>query len=168
MRLATCNYAMSDTPRRRWGWRTPGAVAAVLLMVVAAPWITVRQVESRMDAVTGSVTWKTVWLFGISSGARVDVSPLEMRLRSSGISWTPSWRLLHNAHRNVFGGATLCECGSAPAIYQLHPVIKQFTDASTDAELREFVRIMQSGTDDQQKAAIDAAGEKGMAAGAAE
>ncbi len=117
-----------------------------------------------MDAVTGSNSWKTVWLMGITSGPHVEVSPLQARLTSSGIPWTPSWQFLHNTHRNVFGGATCYECGSAPAIYQLSPALKAFVGASTDAELRDFVRVMQSGTDAQQKAAVDAAGDKGFRA----
>jgi hypothetical protein len=135
-----------------------------LILLVAVPTVTVRQVESRMDAVTGSMTWKTVWLFGITSGSRVDVSPLETRLKSSGIAWTPSWQFLHNTHRTILGNARCYECGPAPAIHQLRPVLKEFAAASTDAELRDFVRVMQSGTDAEQKAAVDAAGEKGLQA----
>jgi hypothetical protein len=91
----------------------------------------------------------------------VDVSPLETRLKSSGIAWTPSWQFLHNTHRNVFGSATSYECGSAPPLYELRPVLKEFAAASTDAELREFVRVMQSGTHAERQAAVEAAGEKG-------
>ena len=116
-----------------------------------------------MDPVTGSMTSKTVWLFGLTSGPRLDVSPLELRLKSSGIAWTPSWQFLHNTHRNVFGGATSFECGFAPPIYHLRPVLKEFVAASTDAELREFVRLI-SGTDAEQKAAVNAASEKGLQA----
>lgn len=160
------SYSSPDTARsrRQWPWRTLSAVAVVLILLVAAPTVAVRQVESRMDPITGSMTWKTVWLFGISSGPRVDVSPLETRLTSSSITWTSSWRFLHNTHRNVFGGATCYECGSAPPIYQLRPVLKEFAAAATDAELRDFVRVMQSGTDAEQKAAVEAAGEKGLQA----
>ena len=160
------NYVSPDTPRsrRRWPWRMVTAAVAVLLLALAAPTLAVRQVESRMDAVTGSMTWKTVWLFGITSGTRVDVSPLESRLKSSGITWTPSWQFLHNTHRNVFGDATCYECGSAPAIYQIRPVLKEFAAGSTDSELREFVRVMQSGTEAEREAAVEAAGEKGLQA----
>jgi len=126
--------------------------------------VTLRQEEGRVDAVTGSMMSKTVWPFGITSGPRVDASPLEVRLKSSGITWTPSWQFLHNTRHNVFGGATCRECGSAPPIYPLRPVLKEFAASSTDAELREFVRVMQSGTDAGQKAAVDAAGEKGLQA----
>jgi hypothetical protein len=160
------NYVSPDSPRtrRRWPWRTLSVIAAVLLLLVVAPTVAVRQVESRMDAVTGSMTWKTAWLFGITSGPRLDVSPLETRLKSSGIPWTPSWQFLHNTHRNVFGSATCYECGSAPAIYHLRPVLKEFAAASSDAELREFVRVLQSGTEAEQKAAVEAAAKKGLQA----
>jgi hypothetical protein len=117
-----------------------------------------------MDAVTGSTAWNATWLFGVTSGPRFDVSPLETRLKSSGINWTPSWNFLHSTGRNVFGGATSYGCGSAPRIYQLRPVLKEFAAASTDAELRDFVRVMQSGTDAEQKAAVEAAADKGLRA----
>jgi hypothetical protein len=169
MSATPLNDSSPDTPRsrRRWPWRTLGVVVAVLLLALAAPTVAIRQVESRIDPVTGSMTWKTVWVFGITSGPHIDVSPLETRLKSSGIAWTRSWQFLHNTHRTIFGDATCYECGSAPPIYQLRPVLKGFAAASTDAELREFVRVMQSGTDAEQKAAVESAGEKGLQALAA-
>jgi hypothetical protein len=153
------DYSSPDTPqsRTRWPWRTLTVCAAILFLILAAPTVPIRHVESRMDAVTGSMTWKTVWLFGITSGARLDASPLEMRLKNSGITWIPSWQFLHNTHRTILGNATYYECGSAPEIYQLRPVLKDFAAASTDAELREFVRVMQSGTDAEKKVAVEAA-----------
>lgn len=148
-------------PAMRRKWMLP---VAVVLLALATATVPVRYVESRMDAVTGSMTWKSVWLSGITSGSRVDVSPLETRLTGSGIAWTPSWKFLHRTHRSVGGIATCYECGSAPPIYQLLPVLKEFAAASTDAELREFVRVMQSGTDAQKKAAVEAASKKGLQA----
>jgi len=117
-----------------------------------------------MDPVTGSITWKTTWPFGLTSAPHTDVSPLETRLKSRGIAWTPSWQFLHNTHRNIFGVVTCDECGTAPPIYQLRPVLKEFAAASTDSELREFVWSMQSGTDAQRQAAVQTATEKGLAA----
>lgn len=156
------DYAWPPAPRSRQRWRWWALTAAVIALAAALllPAITVRQVESRIDAVTGSMTWKTVWLFGITSAPRLEVSPLETRLKKGGVSWTPSWRFLHNTHRNIFGNATCYECGSAPPIYHLLPVLDEFVRASTDDELREFVAVMQSGTEEQQKAAVDAAAEK--------
>ena len=135
----------------------------MLVAVLSVPGIAVRQVESRVDAVTGTMVWKTVWLLGRSQ-TRVDVSPLEARLRQSGVAWTPHWRFLHNTHRNLFGGALMYECGTAPEIYSIRSVLGDFASASTDDELREFVRVMQSGTDAERRAAVDGAGDKGLKA----
>ena len=63
----------------------------------------------------------------------------------------------------LFGGVGH-GCGSAPPIYVLHSALAEFARASTDAELREFVRIMQSGTDAQQEAAVQAACDKALTA----
>ena len=166
MKSTPLDYLSRNTPRtrRRWPWRAIGVGVAVLLVAVAALLVTIRQDESQMDAVTGSMTSKTIWLFGITTGPHMEVSPLEMRLKASGIAWTPSWQLLNNMHLNIFGGATIRECASAPAIYHLRPGLKEFAAGSTDAELREFVRIMQTGTDDERKAAVEAAAEKALRA----
>ena len=160
------DYASSHTPRprRRWPWRVLWVVAGLLLAALAVPQVTVRRVESRIDPVTGSVRWKTVWPFGITSGRRVDVSPLETRLANSGIPWTPSWRFGHRTRYNLFGAAVCVECGSAPPVYQLRPVAQGFAAAATDAELLEFVRVLRTGTDAEQRAAVDAADEKGIQA----
>src|SRR6266498_3821585 len=120
MSTSPLNYLPPNTPQspRRWQrlpWKTPTAILALTLIAVATWSVTVRKVESRMDAVTGSTTWKTVWPFGITSGPRTEVSSLETRLKTSNIAWTPSWQFLHNTHRNLFGVATCYECGTAPA-----------------------------------------------------
>ena len=85
-------------------------------------------------------------------------------MKTSGIEWTPSWQFLHNTHRNIFGGVTRYEyeCGVHPPIYELRPVLTEFAASSTDEELRQFASLMQSGTAAEQKAAIEAAIEKGL------
>lgn len=163
MRSRPLDYASPDTPRlRRWPWRALVAGVVLLLAMLVLPSMIIRQVESRVDPVTGSMSWNTVWLFGFTSGPRIDVSPLEVRLRNSGVQWTPSWKTLHNTHRNIFGSAICYECSSAPPIYDLRPMLKEFAAASTDDELREWVRVMQFGTREEQAAAVDAAAEKAL------
>lgn len=130
---------------------------ATLLLGIVSLTVPVRQVETRMDAVSGSMSSKTVWLFGVTSSPRVEISPLEIRLKKSGIEWTPSWQFLHNTHTNIFGSATCRECGSTPLIYELRSVQPEFATAATDSQLNEFVRVMKSGTDDEQKAAVEKA-----------
>ena len=147
---------------RRWPCRllvgtVVGVLGAGLLQSVP-----VQQVQRRIDAVTGTMTRKTVWPFGLSSGTRVDVSPLETRLKQAGIPWTSDWRFLHDTDHNVFGLPIRRGCGSAPPIYSYRPVLGAFAAASTDDELRDFVRVMEAGTGQEQSAAVEAAGEKGL------
>ncbi len=59
----------------------------------------------------------------------------------------------------ILGNVTFRACNSAPPIFEIRPVSKQFAEASTDAELREFVRVMQTGTEAEQRAAVDAVAE---------
>ena len=162
MTTGPLEYAPSarSRPRRRWRWGVV-AVAAVLLPFV--PWrgVTVRE-DRRVDAVTGTTSWTTVWPFGITGGSRFDVSPLELRLKRSEIPWTPAWRGVHSTHRNLCGRAVGYECGSSQPINTLRPVSEAFAAASTDEELTEFVRRMGSGSEAEQQAAVDAAVEKAI------
>ena len=133
-------------------------LTAVLgLAILALPLVSVTQTGSRMDAVSGSMEWQTTWPLGITSGPRITPSPLEHRLTQLGIPWTRRWELLHNTHRRLFGTATCYECGLAPPIYQLKPVLPRYAETATTAELRTFIGVMQNGTDAQQKAAVQAA-----------
>ena len=147
-------------PRRRGTRWTLGAVAAIVLIAFVAPLVTVRRIESRIDTVTGSMTWTTVWFYCISSGPRVEVSPLETRLKNDGIAWTPSSRLLHHSYLNMFGRPTMYGCATSPPILSIRLALNEFVAASTEAELREFVRVMQFGDEAEQYAAVEAAMEK--------
>src|SRR5690606_26040369 len=125
--------------------------------VLFLPFPIFREVESRMDPVTGSIMWKTTWIFGITDSSRADVSPLERRLIRSGIVWTRSSHLLHITSRDLFGNAIGYACGSSPPIYSMQGLLGDFADASTDDELREFVRVMEFGSEDEQESAVRAA-----------
>jgi hypothetical protein len=95
-------------------------------------------------------------------GTRVEVSPLEQRLRRMGVTWVADWRCLSDVHYSLFDWSR--GCGPAPAIYFLRSEMKAFVDASSDQEIREFVRVMQTGTEAEQRAAVEAAEEKGLGA----
>jgi len=125
----------------------------LVLSVVILEKVSERTVESSMDAVTGTMRWRTSWVFGITSRGKNDVSPLEARLKTRGIAWTPSWRSLSSAHLSFLECSRAC--GTAPPIYQLQPVLKEFVAVSTDQELRQFVRVMQAGTEAEQRAAVN-------------
>jgi hypothetical protein len=158
--MPALDYAASDatrSSRRTWPARVFGTAILVALLTIFIPTPTVRQVESSMDAVTGSMTWKTTWIFGIPSTPRVDVSPLERRLVRMGAAWTPRRAFLHNTYIDLFDRPRGWECGEAPPIHTLAPLLQDFVAASTDEEVVAFVRTMESGSDDEQRAAVEAA-----------
>ncbi len=66
---------------------------------------------------------------------------------------------------NAFGRGIGSSHGSAPAIYPLRTadLMKRYVDASTDAEILGFVRVMQTGTEDEQDMAVEAAVDKAFA-----
>jgi hypothetical protein len=138
----------------------------IATLVVYALWklsgVTLTARSGRIDAVTGTVEWRRWGPVHIDLGTTRDVSAVESRLTRMGAAWTPDWRGFS------YSGTTLWtawrECGRMPPIYEIRSVLKAFADASTDAEMREFVRVMQTGTDAERRAAVEAAGEKGLAA----
>jgi hypothetical protein len=115
-----------------------------------------------MDAVSGSTRLQTVWPFGVTFGPRVEASSLDIKMRQLGIRWNPDWRFLYNTHKTILGTATLHECGSAPPIYQMTPVLTEFVRTASDQEIRKFVQTMESGSDAEQNEAIEAAGDRAL------
>ncbi len=159
------SYASPNVRRakRKWPWRGVLLLTVGLLLLLSAvPAFPAKHVVSRVDAVTGTMSWQTTWTFGLTSPPRVNVSPLEARLKRGGIPWTPRWSCLHDNDYDLFGHRLSCGCGTAPPVYTLQPCSAEFAKASTDAELREFVRVMQSGTDAEQEAAVQAACDKAL------
>jgi hypothetical protein len=156
------DYALSPPAWRRLPWRALAAAAFLLVVSFCLTAVPVREDESRMDAVTGSMTSQTIWLGCLSAGPRPDVSPLEVHLSQRGIPWTPRWQSLHAVSSSSLGYVTSRGCASAPPIYSLRTVLKEFVAAASDDEIRAFVRVMESGTEEQQRAAVDAAGAKAL------
>jgi hypothetical protein len=163
MKSVPLGYGRMPNPRRRVSFQFLTIIAAISGALALARLITVHKTW-RMDAVTGSMQTQIVWPLGISLAPTFDPSPLELRLTKMGTQWNRNWSFLHDTQYTITGHG--CGCGTAPPIYQLRPAMQQFVDASTDAELRQFVAVMQSGTAAQQTAAIDSAAEKGLQAAA--
>jgi hypothetical protein len=118
--------------------------------------------ESRIDSVTGSSWSRTTGPLGIPLGRRHFVSPLEQRLKRMGVAWVPDWCLLFQVDTSLLGCSRAC--GRAPEIRMMRGGMKAYVDAATDEEIRAFVRVMQTGTEAEQQAAVEAAGEKALRA----
>jgi hypothetical protein len=114
--------------------------------------------ERRMDAVTGSWSERTTGPLGVPLGTRMGVSALEERLRRMGATWQADWRFTSDERFSLLDMRR--GCGSEPEISELRSVMKEFVEASTDQETREFVTVMQVGTQAEQRAAVEKALER--------
>jgi hypothetical protein len=137
-----------------------GFLVAVLLMSLI--FLPCRQTQRRMDGITGSVEQQTTWPLGISTPGVVAVSPLEIRLRKMGVQWNRDWRMISTTDQTIFGNVVGRGCGTAPPIFPLTTVLAGFVAASDDNQIRQFVRILQVGTEADQRKAIDAAGDRAL------
>src|SRR4051812_7509903 len=127
MTAAPLNYDATRPPTwwRRWLWRMAGLIVVGAAGAYFASGVTIRHNNVCMDAVTGSMSFQTTWLFGITSKSRVSVSPLETRLKQAGIPWTPSWQFVSGTGSTLFGRTRECAVGSTP-IMQLHSFLTDF------------------------------------------
>lgn len=147
--------------KRRWGWGL-WVLVALIVGVLISPVIPAYWIEVEIDRVTGSTSTRTAKLFGLVGEFSEDVSPLELWLREHGEAWTPDWQRLSTSEYNLFGGGISLGSSLSPPIYQLLVVLEEFIAASTAEEIREFVRVMETGDREAQEAAVDAAGEKSI------
>lgn len=155
------DYAAPSIARPRWRWllRTLIILIVTLLLTIAAESITYRIDSTYVDTVTGSMSSRTTWLHGLYSNSQTTVSPLETRLRTSGIPWAPQWRLLSEHYVTLLTRARACNTDA----HHIHGnFLPNFVAASSDDELHEFIRIMESGTNAEQRAAVEAAMEKAL------
>jgi hypothetical protein len=160
MKTRPLDYAASGRTRLPW-WVAMGVGIALALVLFSS--VPVRRVQLRIDPVTGSMSRRTVWPFGIASRLTVTPSPLALRLKQIGVQRNPTWQFLSESEYTLWGRPLSVRCATAPPIYQIRPVLQDFVAASTDEELRRFAQVLHSGRPDEQQAAIDAAAEKGLA-----
>lgn len=157
------DYASSaDTrPRPRLPVRLLVGAALILVVLVLSATVPVRRVNIRVDSVTGSMEHRTTWV-GVALAPVVTPSPLEARLNKLGIPWTRDWRTISVIEYAAAGPPLSRGCGSAPYIYGLDLSQPLVMAAATDDEVRAFAHIMQTGTEDRQRAACDALFDKMM------
>lgn len=138
------------------------ALATLLALLVGLAFLsgtTVRDVRTRIDTVTGSVKQNTAWRFQDIRGAGTnsgDVSPLERRLVERGIEWKTHYQHFGTTYFNIWGRPIGYGCTVAPAIYGARWLDEEALRSWSDDELRAFVDVMQTATEAQQKAAVEA------------
>ena len=130
---------------------------ALIALLLAALTTTVRVVDSAMDPETGAIMRQTRWLGHRFSPVVIETA-LDARLTRMGISHTHTWKYFNDTGYNVLGIAMWRGCGQLPAVGRAP--LEEFVDKSSDIEIKQFVLTMASGTDAQQRAAVDAAIER--------
>lgn len=153
----------SISSQTRW-WRRSGVVAlatslALLVGLAVLSGLTVRDVRTSIDTVTGSVKRNSAWRFldARSAGtASSEVSALERRLVERGIEWNTHYQHFGTTYFNIWGRPIGYGCTVAPAIYGARWLDEEALRSWSDEELRALVDVMQAGTESQQKAAIEA------------
>ena len=115
---------------------------------------TFRVVDSAMDPETGATMRQSRWL-GHKFSPVVNETALDARLTRMGISHTHTWKYYSSTGHNIFGMAMRRGCGRLPAVGRAP--LEELVEKSSDIEIKQFVLTMGSGTDAQQRAAVDAA-----------
>lgn len=135
------------------------AVIALLVTVALFAFgsIEVRHDMTWVDSIAGSTKRQTTWRYGTTSEPVIERSPIAMRLERIGEGWVPRWQALGVRGRTVYGSRTSIGCSTAPPIYGLWSLQRHFIGGSSDDEVREFVRIMQEGSEEEQRKAVDTA-----------
>jgi hypothetical protein len=136
------------------------AAIAVALHIVMQD-LPIRHIRVRMDAVTGSVESETSWPLGFTSGPVIHPSTLETRARQIGILWRRDWRTTQEADYAFLGVPPLTR-GAEPPIGEMALLDQLFLDHCSDVDFREFIRTLESATDEQRRRAIDAAERKAL------
>ena len=147
-----------------WSILAVFVVVVLAALLVATP-VYVRQDLGWIDAISGSQKSQTVWRDGASPPPVVSDSLLAERYRRLGLQWEPDWRNVKGTYRNVLGRSVGSGHGSAPEIYSLalsRDLQRSYLTVASDADVREFFRIMSSGTDAEKRAAVEAACDKAL------
>jgi len=155
MAVSIIQYGKRDrmTLRRILRYVIP-TVAATGIFVLFS-YVPVKRVEGSVDAVTGSLSSKTTWFGILRFGPTVTSSPLEIRAKSMGLNLRADWRRVSDCEYFTLGTSRGCDL--MPPVFRMGSWMKPFVQKASDAEVRTFLQIMQTGTDAQQKAAVEGA-----------
>lgn len=156
---------------RRWMNRRNGLIVCCSILLMA--FIPMPRVVSRdqkwLCAICASERGEISWPMGVTTNQTFKQSSLDNWISQRG-GHVHDWRSVRCSLRDVFGRYVGTECGTAPQIYGFSADLQSDYMKSASAEqIAAFVQTMQSGTDAQQRQAVDQAVNQaidGMAAGA--
>jgi hypothetical protein len=133
-------------------------VAVALAALIFGAGRTVSGYRIWIDPVTGSMKHESSFLI-FPNSTEVSRSELERWIIRHEGAYKPRWDHLSTGTRTLFGRSFACSL--SPPIFPLQGRVNaEFVRSSTDREIVEFVRIMRTGTEEEQKQAVNAAIEK--------
>ncbi len=136
----------------------------VLIAAMLAAWIVpVRNDRIWIDSVTGSMKQQTCWFF-VCQTSEEKPSAIEHWITQHEGTHKADWRFLSRTSKNLFGNVVSRGCALAPEIDPLHQadLNTSFVHAATDAEVREFVRTMRTGSPRERTRAVELACRKAV------
>jgi len=158
------NNSLVSVPfRQTTVWKVARAIFAVVVflhVLFAATQITVRWDRLYIDTVTGTREHRREWITGWHS-TRTELSPIEERLAKAGASWKRDRVFLDGTYCAFLGNVTIYANGSSAEIYLFDfDAQSSWVDHSSDDEIREFVKTMESNDPAAQRTAIAGAWDK--------
>lgn len=158
-------------PERRRGWRKwvnerSFLIAALLLFVLFVPMSAEISVdEGWVCAICGSRRGEISWIGGFKTGAYFRQSSLDQWIAQNAGGHTHDWRHIRGAIRNIFGRGIGSRHGVAPPIYSFpNDVQSVYMKSATTQQVTAFVQTMTSGTEAQQRLAVEQAADQAIGA----
>lgn len=120
--------------------------------------VLVREEVTWIDTVTGSTQQQAIWCIGSRSAEHVEPSPIARWVIDHEGSIDYRWKVTSDTSVTLWGRPVMFACDTAPPIYGFPTnLMPHFIASSTDDEIRNFIKTMQSGTRANQSAAVIAA-----------
>lgn len=167
------DYMTPPFRKRGWWmryWRPVILVVAVLFLISILISVEVSTDRVWICSACGSRRSEIEWIGGFKSGQSVATSTLDTWISRNAGGHQHEWCSIRGTSRNILGLKMAYAHGSAPPILRF-PFDAQliYMKSATTQQIAAFVQTMQSGTDAQQRQAVDQAANQaidGMAAGA--
>ncbi len=133
-------------------------LAVVFILAVASLMTPVRSSAFWVDPVTASIRRQATW-FAIPGPEDIDRTEIERWIIRREGQHASSWKFCSRAYKTIWGATRARGCSTGPPVMPLRDgeTNARFVRASSDEEMAAFIRVMRTGTDAEQRQAVDAA-----------
>ena len=146
--------------RRLVIWVGIAAVILVVGYILLCPLLMVRETTTWVCTVSGALKRQTVWFGSISSRPNIEQTALSTWIERNEGAIEYQWKYFGSLRTDPFRWTKAYGSGSAPPIYRMRRLLADFVRLSTEDELRDFVRIMRTGTEPDKKSLVREAADR--------